>query len=220
MGVAAKKVGLAGASGFALELAGQAEQSGWQVVAFVDRDDSPALSKQIAGRAVCSLDAFRRHYPDSPLILGLGSGSLRRRIAEQAAATGVRIQGFVHPSCVIDNSACIDPTAVVCAGSIVTSNSKIGAGVLINMGAIVAHDCILADFVTVAPRVAICGHVHIRSGATIGCGALILEGSPGETRVIGENALVGAGACVHKSVEDYARVLPIPPKFISFNNEH
>jgi serine acetyltransferase len=101
---------------------------------------------------------------------------------------------------------------VICAGCILTTNITIGNHVQINLDCTIGHDAVLEDFVTLAPGVHISGCVKIEEGAYIGTGASIINGTRDEFIVIGRDAVVGAQACVTRSVGAGVTVVGVPAK--------
>ena len=107
----------------------------------------------------------------------------------------------VHsPHATFYDSNTIGEGSIICAGSIVTSNAKIGRFFHCNIQSYVAHDCVVGDFVTFAPRVACNGNVVIEDHAYVGTGAILKQGTKKRPLRIGRGAIVGMGAVVTKDV--------------------
>ena len=104
---------------------------------------------------------------------------------------------------------------VICAGNILTTDITIGAHVQINLGCTIGHDVELHDYATLAPGVHVSGYVTIGRRVYIGTGATIINGSAERRLVIHDDAVVGAGACVTRSVADGLTVVGVPAKPIS-----
>ncbi len=100
--------------------------------------------------------------------------------------------------------------SVICAGSILTTNVAIGEHVHVNVGCTISHDVFIGDFSTLSPGVHVSGHVHIGRDVFIGTGANIINGSANGPIVIGDGAVIAAGACVTKSVEPGALMAGVP----------
>jgi acetyltransferase-like isoleucine patch superfamily enzyme len=109
--------------------------------------------------------------------------------------------------------------------SVVEHHVKIGNGVRIHTQVFVPEFCILEDDVWLGPNVVLTNAkyprspnvdqalrgVHIRKNAKIGGNATILPGV-----IIGENALVGAGAVVTKDAPDNTVLAGNPAKVINY----
>ena len=131
---------------------------------------------------------------------------------ERAAAEGFAFATLVHPDVRRSRWVSVGEGAVICAGSIVTTNVTLGAHVQVNVACTVSHDVVLGEYATLAPGVHIAGTVHVGARAYLGIGAVILNGSPGEPLVIGDGAVVGAAACVTRSVPAGATVVGVPAR--------
>jgi len=70
----------------------------------------------------------------------------------------------------------------------------------------------MGDFTTLAPGVHISGCVHLGKRVYVGTGAVIINGTQEEPIVIGDDAVIGAGACVIKSVPTGQTVVGVPAR--------
>ena len=114
------------------------------------------------------------------------------------------------------------------ASTIIEFNVKIGNNVRIHSAAFIPEYTVLEDDCWIGPRVCITNAafpkspfakdnlegVVVRRGAKVGANATLLPGI-----VIGEHALVGAGAVVTKDVEPYSVVVGNPAKKIKLLKE-
>jgi sugar O-acyltransferase (sialic acid O-acetyltransferase NeuD family) len=65
----------------------------------------------------------------------------------------------IHPSAqILGNDVEIGEGSIICAGSIITTNVKIGKHSHINLMTTIGHDCVIGDFFTSAPKVSISGN--------------------------------------------------------------
>ena len=68
---------------------------------------------------------------------------------------------LIHPSVYISKRNAIGVGSIICEGSTITTNIKIGNFVIINRGSNISHDDSIGDYVTVGPGVNIAGNVTI-----------------------------------------------------------
>jgi len=101
---------------------------------------------------------------------------------------------------------------VICAGNILTTNIVLGKQVQINLDCTLGHDVVLSDYATLAPGVHVSGCVQIGRRAYIGTGAEILNGTQNDPIVIGDDAVIGAGACVTCSIPSGQTWVGVPAK--------
>ena len=95
---------------------------------------------------------------------------------------------------------------------IITSDVKIGKGVLINLSCTIGHDTVIEDFVELCPSVNVSGNCTIGSFSFIGTNAVILPNIN-----IGKNVIIGAGSVVTKHIPDNAVAFGIPAKIVKDN---
>jgi acetyltransferase-like isoleucine patch superfamily enzyme len=80
------------------------------------------------------------------------------------------------------------------------------------VGCTIGHDVTVDAFSTLLPGVRVAGCVRIGRGAYIGSGATIINGTPDKPLVVGDDAVVGAGACVTRSVAPGVTVAGVPAR--------
>lgn len=211
-----KKLVVFGAGGFAREIAWLVAQwslkrDPYEILCFIV-DDEHRTEDHINGIPVLSLeDAWEKH-PRALAVAGVGNPKARREIAARLESVGFRFGSIMHPDAYWSEWNSLGEGSVIQAGSIITTNVTIGRHALINGNLSIGHDVVIGDYCTISPGVNISGRVHVETGAFVGTGAVILEGSPENPLVIGEGAVVGAGACVTRSVGAGVTVVGIPAK--------
>lgn len=202
MGEPKRKVGVIGAGGHAKVVLATLVSAGFEVVAAFDDDESKwgssLLGVPIEGS---SARAFRAPYP---LILGIGSNAVRRRIAEahdHAWATAI------HPSAVVHASVRVSEGTLVAAGAVLQPDTVVGAHAVINTGASVDHDGSVGDYAHICPGATLAGVVTVGEGALVGTGAAVIP----EVR-IGAWASVGAGAVCVRNIPDRTVAVGVPAR--------
>jgi sugar O-acyltransferase (sialic acid O-acetyltransferase NeuD family) len=200
-----------GAGGFAREVAWLAQTCSFDVAGFID-DNANHHGAIINGIRVLSLEDAYSMLPNAYVVGAIGSPKARESAMQRASAAGFETIAIVHPRVEISTFVDIGAGTVVCAGSIITTNIRLGRHVQINLDCTIGHDVIIDDFGTLAPGVHVSGVVHIGRGAYIGTGAVILNGTQEAPLEIGEYSVVGAGACVTKSVAQSITVVGVPAR--------
>jgi acetyltransferase-like isoleucine patch superfamily enzyme len=100
--------------------------------------------------------------------------------------------------------------AVICAGTVLTTNIKLGRHVQINLDCTIGHDVVLGDYTTLAPGVHVSGWVHFGKRVYVGTGAVFINGTEKAPLTVGDDTVIGAGAVVTKSIEDGLTVVGTP----------
>lgn len=193
-----------GSGGFGREIAWAAEcaeEKGQRmgVACFVD-DDEDKQGAKINGLPVMGLDEARRRFPDARMVLAIGSPRARQVIAKRCEEGGWEFVKIIHPSTEISRWVEHGDGVVICAGNILTTNIRLGRQVQVNLDCTIGHDVIMDDFTTLAPGVHISGWVHLGKRVYVGTGAVLVNGTEDNPLIIGDDSVIGAGACVTKSV--------------------
>ena len=204
-----------GASGFAREVAVWAERATWRgstfrLVGFMD-DVNPG--GELRERPVMTLaEMASTHRP--AFIVAVGDPALRERLAGEAQSAGLSAAPpLVHPSVEYDDDhLSLDEGTVVCPGCTLTTDIAVGRHAQINLHCTVGHDVRLEDYATLAPGVHVSGKVLIGRGAYLGTGAVTVDGDYDRPLVIGERAVVGAGAVVTRDVPADTTVVGVPAR--------
>ncbi|MBL7790458.1 MAG: acetyltransferase [Chitinophagales bacterium] len=143
--------------------------------------------------------------------LGLGSPVSRKKLSDIIDEIGGKLVSTISSKSHLGQFGIeIKEGCNLMQGVIITSNVKIGRGVLVNINSTIGHDSIIEDFVEICPGVNISGNCHIGMQTFIGTNATILPGIK-----IGANVTIGAGSLVTKDIPDNTMAYGIPAKPIS-----
>lgn len=200
-----------GSGGFAREVAWLAEEIGLTVRGFVD-DDPEKIGSVVNGYPVFGFPDAKSWIRDCGLVIAVGSPQTREKLYLKAAKEGFSFPNLIHPNVRLSGTVEVGQGTVITAGNILTVNIRLGIQVQINLDCTVGHDVILEDFATLAPGVHVSGWVTVERRAYIGTGAAIINGQAGRPLIIGQDAVVGAGAVVTRSVPPGTTVVGVPAK--------
>lgn len=157
--------------------------------------DDHASGRTVHGVPVLTLDEAVRTFPGADVVVAVGDGAVRERLAARIVAAGLCEVTIIHPSAIVGDGVALGLGSYVAPGAILTCDLTLGREVQVNVGVTVHHDCAVDDFVTLSPRVTLCGGVRVERGAFLGAGAVVRQGL-----TIGAGACVGMGAVVTKDV--------------------
>lgn len=213
------QIAIYGAGGFAREIAWLVESCNaarpiYKVVCFID-DHSKLYGSALNGIPVMSLLEAAKRFPQAQVVGAIGAPAIRQRVMEKAAASGFKPATLIHPRVEHSQWVAIGAGSVICAGSILTTNVLLEEQVQINLGCTIGHDVIMGSYTTLAPGVHISGYVHLGKRVYIGTGAVIINGTQDEPLVIGDDAVIGAGACVLRSVPAGVTAVGVPAKSLA-----
>lgn len=179
-------------------------RAGDEVLGFLDDD---AEKKDIWGiPRLGRLAEWFAFTKEALFITAIGSGEVRRRLAETAA---VSWHTAIHPSALIGRDVEIGEGSVIMAGAVINSGSRIGRHCIVNTGAVVEHDNRIGDYVHLSPHATLCGTVTVEQMTHIGAGATVKN-----NLIICEKTVVGAGAAVVRNIEEPGTYVGVPARRI------
>ncbi|MBF0234099.1 MAG: acetyltransferase [Desulfamplus sp.] len=189
-----------GAGGFGREIVWLAQCcKDCEVIGFVD-DDPKWHGSRMNDVPVISLEDALKSFPDASVVVAIGSPQTREKICDKLAKAGLKSDGLVHPGTQMSSWIDLEAGTVICAGCILTTNITIGNQVQINLVCTIGHDVVMGDYTTLAPGVHVSGYVHFGKRVYVGTGAVFINGTRENPLVIGNDVIIGAGACVTHSV--------------------
>jgi sugar O-acyltransferase (sialic acid O-acetyltransferase NeuD family) len=204
-------VGIFGAGGHGRELAWLAREClGDGVPLFFVVDQAHVAGTEQNGVPVVSLSQFSDRHPGGYIAIAIGDPSKRERCVASCRSHGLRIVSLVHPRIAVSPWVAAGEGCVVAAGAVLTTNIELGHHVHINVCCSVSHDAVIGDFSTLSPGVHLAGWVTMGRRVFVGTGAVVRNGAPGRPIIIGDDVVIGAGACIVGDVPAGATVAGVP----------
>ncbi len=205
-----------GGGGFAREVAWLVQtcntnEHSFKVECFINDDESAHGSRVNDVPVMGIQDAYSR-FPNAKVVGGVGTPEIRQRLMEKSLDIGFGFLTIMHPRIEMSDRVEVGKGVVICAGCILTTNISLGQHVQINLDCTIGHDVILGDYTTLAPGVHVSGCVHFGERVYVGTGAVIINGTLNEPLIIGDDVVIGAGACVTKSIPSGLTVVGVPAK--------
>lgn len=201
------EVVILGAGGFAREIAWlmqrgfQASGSSMKLIGYCD--DAPDLQEgELDGLPLLG-KVERLSHPVS-FFCAIGKNASRKSVTERAIALGHSPISVIDPSATIAPNVKIGAGCVVGIGSILSVGTVLGDGVIVNHHVCVGHDVTAGDFTQLCPGVCVSGGCKIGEGALLGTHASVIP-----LRTIGAWAIVGAGCCAMRNLDDHASIVRI-----------
>ncbi|MGJ8731006.1 acetyltransferase [Listeria aquatica] len=192
-----KKLIIVGDGGHSKVIQKMINPSEYQLIEVWDDRYRDSFYKNTVLYRTINLDAQHLKNKEILFFIAIGDNFIREKITDLLNIPNERYASLHSPSAIICPKAQIDPGALIMAGAIVQTNSKIGKHAIVNTGSIIDHDCKLESFVHVAPGATLTGHCHLKKGVLVGAGSVMIPGTN-----IGANTTIGAGSIVTKNVAE------------------
>lgn len=204
-----KDIIIIGAGGHGTEIAWLARRCNRNIRGFLD-DTFEKQGTVIASVKVLGLIETVDSYQDCEFIIAIGSPRKRKAIVDKYFQSNFyNFATLIDPSAIIGENVLVGKGTVLCAGSIVSIDVKIGEHCLVNVNASISHGSILNDFVSLAPNVSISGDVYLHKYVEVGANAVIRE-----KLLVNNGAVVGMGGVVISDIEENHIVVGNPAKFL------
>jgi len=150
-----RKKGIIGAGGFGREIywsLSMIERIG--TVFFVDEEYYDGTDPLI-------LPLSKFDPKEYDVVIAIADSVARERIVK-LLPKNTRYFTYIHPTAQLHGpDIVIGEGSIICAGSIITTNVKIGKHAHINLITTIGHDCVIGDYFTTAPGVQISGNETI-----------------------------------------------------------
>ena len=183
----------------------------WDVIGFFDdgvSKDEIINSKPILG----TIQHLIEWKENLALVLAIGAPKVKRQLSEQLSpCKNLSFPVLIHPRALIMDIARVHvgEGAIITAGSILTTNIKIGKHVLVNLNATIGHDSEIGDYCSVMPGANIAGAVRVGETVLIGSGSNVLS-----EVTIGNGSVIGAGSVVNHDVGNNVTAVGAPARVI------
>lgn len=183
----------------------------WNLLGFLD-NNCEIQSKNIDKVNVIGMVEDIVNYPEAYVVCCVANTKVRKMLAEKVSSN--RFATLIDPAAIMSSMVEVGEGSVICAGTVISVDIKIGKHNIVGINSTIGHDAVLEDFVTLYPSVNVSGNTLIESGVELGTGTQVLQGL-----TIGENAVVGAGAVVTHDLPGVCTAVGVPAKVIKINGE-
>jgi sugar O-acyltransferase (sialic acid O-acetyltransferase NeuD family) len=146
---------------------------------------------------------------DYEVIVAIADSKARQNIVE-TLPKDTKFFTHIHPSAQIHgDDVIIGEGSIICAGTIITTNVKIGKHSHLNLITTIGHDCVIGDYFTTAPGVQISGNLTIGNRVYFGTRACVKQKIK-----ICDDVTVGMNAGVVKDITESGVYIGTPAKRI------
>ena len=182
----------------------------FEFLGFVAEEDDQTHLLEGRGPLLGSDDVMSTLPSGTHYVIGIGTGSVRKKLSFVAESAGLIPATLIHPKASIGKHGIhIVQGSIICSQVAITTDIHIGEHVILDLSVTVGHDAVLENYVSIYPSSSISGNVVLGEGVTVGTGARVLQGLS-----VGSGSFVGAGSVVVKDVPELTTVVGIPGKAI------
>lgn len=133
-------------------------------------------------------------YQDSSsldLFLAIGNNKIRSEWWKKISKMGLKIPNLISPHAVIDSTAEIGVSNVICANAFIGPDAVLQNNNLVNTGAVIEHEVSVGSNCHFAPSSTVAGRTVIKDNCFVGAGATVIDSITVESEVT-----IGAGSTV------------------------
>lgn len=178
----------------------------WEFGGFLDDNPAALGDFNYEKGVVSSIKDFVPTAGDL-FVCGIGAVPTKRNICQPLIDRGAQFLTVVHPSVVMGENVQLGEGVVLCPGVILTCDISIGDMVMINCHSSAGHDVSVGAWSTISGHCDLTGHTKLGRGVFFGSGARIIP-----EKTIGDDAFVGAGSVVIRSVAAGQKVFGSPAR--------
>ncbi|MGA1823477.1 MAG: acetyltransferase [bacterium] len=207
------KIAIFGAGGFGREVAWLIEEinkvkKSYEIIGFIDEQVS-LIGQNINGYLVLGGLDFLIDNSDIGMVIAVGNPVTRIEILKKLKKFKNSYPNLIHPSVLKGRMIDMGIGNVICAGTILTENIKIGNFCQFNLNTTIGHDAKLGDFTTSACSVDFAGYSNLGIGVYCGNKSTVLP-----SICIGDFSVIGAGAVVNKNIPDRVVAVGVPARIL------
>lgn len=197
------KKGIIGAGGFGREVYWSLDPSERNnAVFFVDDEYYDGSSDLI-------LPISKFDSEEYEIVVAIADSNSRQRIVESLPGN-TKYFTHIHPTAQIHGKDVeIGEGSVICAGTIITTNVKIGKHAHLNLITTIGHDCLIGNYFTTAPGVQISGNEIIGDRVYFGTRSCIKQ----KLKVCND-VIIGMNSGVVKNIDEPGTYIGTPAKRI------
>lgn len=143
--------------------------------------------------------------------LSMGDNRIRMSVFENLISMGGNVPTLIHPKADVSKYAQLGEGVVIHSNAVVHPGVILGNNTVISCNSTLIHQSKLGNHCYVAGNALVGAYVQIGNQVFIGLSAVIISD---KVKLIGDDAVIGAGAVVSSSVESHVVVAGVPARVI------
>src|SRR5665648_3649 len=184
----------------------------WDDIVFIDDMEEGKCN----GAERYSFEGFIDNFKpaDTEIVIALGEPAIREILYKKIIKKNYSLATLIHPNVVIPDNTKVGKGVVINLGDFISCNVKIEDNVFLQQYVTIGHDSILKKHTVVSAFVAIAGHCCIGESTYIGVHVPVKEAI-----IIGDNVIVGMGSCVLRDIPNDVVAIGNPARPMRKNEE-
>lgn len=202
-----------GAGGLGKEVADLINSmNNYKLIGFIDED----LHKQntfVSGVKVLGNLKTLENYDSINLVIAIANPLARQSILEKINCKNYNFPNIIHPNVLIGSEVTLGIGNIICAHTILSTETSLGDFVIINPQCGIGHESTIKSYTTLYWNVTIGGNVSIGCHCELGT-----KSSINQQLSICDHTVLGAGAVVVKNIYEVGTYVGIPAKSLNKGN--
>jgi len=209
-----EEIYIVGAGTYGEAMCELAEILGYTVKGFYDEDNNK-LNTSVMGADVIGKFSHLNECEinNKNFIVAIGNNSTRLNLMTKINEFGGITPTLIHPSAIISPSAQIGKGVYIQANSFIWTKVRIDDFSIISPNVVIAHHSTVGKACLVSTMTGVGASIKLEDKVFVGMGCTIVTGM----HLVGENAIIGAGAVVLKDVGKNSVYAGVPAKKIRDN---
>jgi sugar O-acyltransferase, sialic acid O-acetyltransferase NeuD family len=184
----------------------------WDNIVFIDDINKGQCNGVERYSFVKFIDRFKP--ADTEVVIALGEPAIREVLYKKVTESNYHLATLVHPNVVIPEDTKIGKGVVINLGDFVSCNVEIEDNAFLQQYVVIGHDSTIKRHTVVSAFVSIAGHCCIGEGTYIGMHVPVKE-----TITIGDNVIIGMGSCVVRDIPNDVVAIGNPARAMRRNEE-
>lgn len=184
----------------------------WNLLGFID-DGLPIGSKNEYGEVLGGFDVLNTWEKPLSVVMAIGSPTNLKTLVNKIDNANIDFPNIISPDVVFHDykNTSIGKGNVICVGSCISTNVKIGNFNILNGYITVGHDSRIGDFNCLMTGVRICGGVRLQDCNFLGVNSVVLQ-----YKELACDVVLGAGSVAMRNIKNPGTFVGVPATKIKF----
>ena len=185
----------------------------WSEIVFIDDTVPEDIFK---GSRRMPFERFKSEYTpeQSKVVIAMGEPEYKILLFNKVKSAGYSFGNVIHPTAYVSSDARLGEGIIVKIGSVISVDTIIGNNVTLGQYVVVAHDVIIGAHAQISAFTMLAGHSKVGESSFIGIGVPVRDEIE-----IGKNTIIGMGSVVVKNIPDNVVAVGNPARVLKKRNK-